>query len=387
MKQNWKSQLYLAACGICFAASLGHLIYRSFSETEKPAVAVAATPKLLDQTDPETSSPLGDEAVQVFRSADRQSISDLANKLAGMDWNDLPQVYKALRPYFEKDPKAGLEFLKQLCAEIATKNPENALELAFGLSEFPEVTTLERSLLQEWSQKDTGKILESVAKRGDTANVHHLSILASLVQNERKDLLPKLLDWVAKIPTNESITEKANRDLLLGELSNKLVTHVTPDTLLPITEFLVNQIQHPVAAANLANIAPVYVTQYPDKGIEWLNSLQADNQTRSMIFGSAIQGLAEINPDEAARLLSADHFIEKYYRPDKPDETPEQATKQKEAFFDNMLNNYIRSTIREDPELAYENAKVFFNKELQTEIQTWANELTGKTDSTRKSTN
>ncbi len=379
MSPHWKSNAYVAACALCLGLSVYHY-HRASPQTEPvPEKSISSPSRERSASLPKwsdvTAAKLPDAAVSVYFSQRPEDITALAQRLAELSWDDISQISRALRHHLEADPQAGADFLKRLCHELAPQNPENALELAYSLSQLPTVTSLERSMLQAWAQTDPNKIFQAATQRGDRFNVHHLSMLSSLAQNERPELLPKMIAWADRLAAEKTPGDQDARALLVGEIATKLSMHVNPATLPQVTDFLVAHVDNPLAAATLANIAPQYVMHKPEEGMAWLDSIPADNATRSLIFGSAMEGLAKAKPAEAAQMLNAEYFLDRYYRPESPTETPEQATANKHKFFDEMLNNYIRSTIREDPQSAYENAHVFFDASLRKDIQTWATEL------------
>jgi len=312
------------------------------------------------------------DARALARSATTE-LGELTEQILGIPWTDLGLFAdQQLRPLFEEDADMALAFLDKLCSEIASHNPAHALDLAENLIDLEGVTSIERKVLYSWGAEGENDIRKHLIDRGDVASDHRISILTSLIQNERNDELGTWLTWIGNLSsTPESGNPSASNRYLQGVFAEKLVTHVTPENL----DAIAGMIQENSSNRAVASQATRFISKMEDSGLEWIMGLDIDRDIREGAIDNLFYHWGIENPEKAAELLSSPGIASRLYTPRSPDESPADRRENEKVFFDTLLRSYLEASLGTAPIEGHLSAELFNDPKLRVEFQARAEEL------------
>ncbi len=272
------------------------------------------------------------------------------------------------------------ELLIELCSKVAETNPKNALLLIGAFHYLPGVADFERETFTSWMENDVSEIFSYLEKESTTAKSHHISVAASVFQNEHQEHFSKYLEWASGFkydPDSDQID--LDDRTIFADVVTKATTFANENTIEEVVTFLEQHADIPIVTANLANLLESSLMKYPEDADDWFDWLAGlpvkTNEMRTMLVSSAIGGLTEHDPEKVVSLLSSQEFLDQQYLPDSETETPAQRKANQERFFDDILAGYLEKNIQFNPEAALVGAEAFHDQERRKDIEGWARSI------------
>jgi hypothetical protein len=177
--------------------------------------------------------------------------------------------------------------------ELADENPAAGLTLLGALHHAGTegITTLEREIMRDWSERDQAGLQAELERRfrGEEGIADHwLSLAASVVQVENPERLKSMLDWFGRL-------EKSNAEGLVSAGVSKLIGHFNLQSLPDLTPFLVERVAQPHYREALVQLANACSHRDADQALSWVGGLPDASLRRETLL-AVVGGASWDNP-------------------------------------------------------------------------------------------
>jgi hypothetical protein len=227
----------------------------------------------------------------------------------------------------------------------------------------PSIIQLESKLMSNWLGCGFSAIAQSLQQQGRRAPIPatELDLLIYLVQNDHKEQLEDLLQWIGSLEGPE------NRSLKLAT-SEALVRMAQPENFRPVADLLEKDLADQRAAACISQFAARNAVESPDEVVAWLEQLAPRAAPwSSLIINEFFDQLGRTHPDTAVRLLNTgftDEFASESSAAaaSAADVLPSNAPDQ---LYDLALSKVLSNVMVVDPDYALTCAQFFNDPRLQ----------------------
>lgn len=258
---------------------------------------------------------------------------------------------------YRLDPDGQYPMAAKLFHSMAEQDPLRVLWMLEHITDLPHVSGLEKEILSNWVDRDLPAVMKQVHRPKGVDQSHFLSLITSLAQNERKELLPQLLEIGDHLIVEKDATsENSETRLQWSVFIDSLARNTQPETLEAVAEYVAKHSQDTSSVQALANLVPPFIESSPSETFQWLRALDIGDQNRAELYSRAMLTLVEKHPEEATKLLDRENFLKEHYQED-----PKEPNSPGRAAYDMVLQTFIYETMHHDPQVAVENTNLFFD--------------------------
>lgn len=294
-----------------------------------------------------------------------------------LDPSEQKKLLQKLRMLALNDLTTNRTLITEFSILLAEQNPLDALKFmnSFNFSD-PAIRSLEKEVLSrcinEHFDTTTDYFIQQATENYARPS-RHLKMMAELYKSEHSEQLIEWESWV------NSLKGEALNSLQQSAVLGFVESDLTPEHLDTAKAVLDLNKDNWKLWSLYGIVTAQEAEENPQGALEWLNT-QSAGPWRDMSLPQLFSALGHSHPEMALEWLNSD-FLANLYLPYEMDEAgvpravqldPDTLYEELGGFKDELIEEFLRSTMSENPSLAYESAAAFSDPALKEEYQEMA---------------